>query len=44
MMAWIKPESFGDQRIIDKNKASTITGFNFGILIRDVSKKRNDLY
>ena len=30
-MAWVKPKSFGDQRLIDKNKAGTISGFNFGI-------------
>jgi len=28
---WVKPLSFGDQRMIDKNKAGTITGFNFDI-------------
>ena len=30
-MAWVKPASFGDQRIMDKNRAGTITGFNLGI-------------
>eukprot|EP01133_Synstelium_polycarpum_P006274 gene6274-7279_t len=31
MMAWIKPSSFGDQRIIDKNTAGTIDGYNFDL-------------
>jgi len=28
---WIRPESFGDQRLVDKNKAGTVTGFNLDI-------------
>eukprot|EP01112_Ceratiomyxa_fruticulosa_P021224 TRINITY_DN73_c0_g4_i1.p1 TRINITY_DN73_c0_g4~~TRINITY_DN73_c0_g4_i1.p1 ORF type:complete len:629 (-),score=106.10 TRINITY_DN73_c0_g4_i1:63-1949(-) len=28
---WIKPHSFGDQRLVDKNHAGRVTGFNFDI-------------
>ncbi|EGC39149.1 hypothetical protein DICPUDRAFT_27418 [Dictyostelium purpureum] len=31
LMAWVRPLSFGDQRILDKNQAGKIDGFNFDI-------------
>jgi len=37
-MAWVKPATFGDQRIIDKNKAGTISGYNFDIQAGEQNK------
>ncbi|EGG22686.1 hypothetical protein DFA_04816 [Cavenderia fasciculata] len=31
LMAWVKPTSFGDQRVIDKNTGGTVDGYNFDI-------------
>ncbi|KAM9986821.1 hypothetical protein ACTFIY_011244 [Dictyostelium cf. discoideum] len=31
LMAWVKPSTFSDQRIIDKNHAGTVSGYNFDI-------------
>ncbi|KAF2074837.1 hypothetical protein CYY_003863 [Polysphondylium violaceum] len=39
LMAWVKPSSFGDQRIIDKNRANSLQGFNF-----DIQKSANGKY
>jgi len=32
---WIKPASFGDQRLIDKNYAGKVTGYNFDVQAGD---------
>ncbi|KAK5576349.1 hypothetical protein RB653_007490 [Dictyostelium firmibasis] len=31
LMAWVKPSTFSDQRIIDKNTPGTVSGYNFDI-------------